>query len=203
MKKGMLIAFEGIDGTGKTSQLKDLASYLRQQGPEVVETREPTDGPYGKKIRALYTKRHTVTLEEEVDLFIADRRQHVVECIQPALDRESVVLTDRYYYSTAAYQGAMGADPQYILKRNQFAPRPDLVILLTMSVDVSIRRIQEQRHEQLNDFEQAGQLELVAALFASFDDPAIVRIEAGGTFAEVQQMIRKTVDRVRAQKQQS
>lgn len=203
MKKGMLIAFEGIDGTGKTSQLQDLANHLRCQGMTVVETREPTDGPYGRQIRELYTKRDTVTMEEEIDLFIADRRQHVTECIQPALDRGSIVLTDRYYYSTAAYQGALGADPQFILQRNTFAPRPDLVLLLTMSVEVSIRRIQEQRQEQLNDFEQAAQLEKVAALFDSFDDPAIVRIEAGGSFAEVQQRIRETVDRVCVQKQQS
>ncbi|MBM9510796.1 dTMP kinase [Desulfogranum marinum] len=203
MKKGMLIAFEGIDGTGKTSQLQYLANYLRRKGKEVVETREPTDGPYGQKIRALYTSRHTVTMEEELDLFIADRRQHVAECIQPALDKGCVVLTDRYYYSTAAYQGALGADPKSIFQRNAFAPRPDLVLLLTMGVDVSLRRIQEQRQEQLNDFEQAAQLEQVAALFASFDDPAIVRIEAGGAFAEVQQKIRETVDRVCAQKLQS
>lgn len=203
MKKGMLIAFEGIDGTGKTSQLQELANYLRHKGKDVVETREPTDGPYGKKIRALYTNRHTVTMEEELDLFIADRREHVAECIQPALDKGWVVLTDRYYYSTAAYQGALGADPKSIFQRNAFAPRPDLVLLLTMGVDVSLRRIQEQRQEQLNDFEQAAQLEQVAALFASFDDPAIVRIEAGGAFAEVQQKIRETVDRVCAQKQQS
>ena len=203
MKKGMLIVFEGIDGTGKTSQLQDLANYLRQRGKDVVETREPTDGPYGKRIRSLYTKRHTVTMEEELDLFIADRRQHVVECIQPALDSGKVVLTDRYYHSTAAYQGALGADPQSILQRNEFAPRPDLVLLLTISVDASIRRIQEQRQEQLNDFEQAEQLEKVAALFASFDDPAIVRIEAEGSFAEVRKRIRETVDRVYAQKQLS
>ena len=198
-----MIVFEGIDGTGKTSQLQDLANYLRQRGKDVVETREPTDGPYGKRIRSLYTKRHTVTMEEELDLFIADRRQHVVECIQPALDSGKVVLTDRYYHSTAAYQGALGADPQSILQRNEFAPRPDLVLLLTISVDASIRRIQEQRQEQLNDFEQAEQLEKVAALFASFDDPAIVRIEAEGSFAEVRKRIRETVDRVYAQKQLS
>ncbi|WP_028582894.1 dTMP kinase [Desulfogranum mediterraneum] len=194
MSKGILIAFEGIDGTGKTTQLQALAEYLRLKKQEVVATREPSDGPYGRQIRALYTRRHTVTPEQELELFIRDRRDHVLQCIQPALDRGAVVLTDRYYYSTAAYQGAAGADPEAILARNRFAPTPDLVLLLTMPVAESIRRIEEQRKEQRNDFEQAEQLELVAALFESFADPWIVRIDACGPAATVQGLIRRQVD---------
>lgn len=190
----MLIAIEGIDGTGKTSQVQSLGAYLQAKGMEVVVTREPTDGPYGQRIRALYTNRQAASPEEELELFIADRREHVADCIQPALSRGAVVVTDRYYYSTAAYQGARGADPQEIFRRNRFAPVPDLVLLLTLDIESSLRRIREQRQETLNDFERAEQLAKVAALFSAFDDPAIVRIDASGSFEEVEQQIRKTVD---------
>jgi dTMP kinase len=193
MKRGLLIVFEGVDGTGKTTQLKLLADFLRDKGVDVVETREPTDGTYGRKIRALYTDRSSVTPEQELQLFISDRKEHVDNLINPALERGTVVLTDRYYYSTAAYQGAAGADPESILQANSFAPVPDLVCLLVMDVDNSLRRIQEQRKDQLNDFEQAEQLEKVAAIFDSFSDPHIQRIEAGKNVSSVQEDIRKKV----------
>ena len=117
-RKGWLIAFEGIDGTGKTTQIELLAEVLRQRGLRVVATREPTDGQYGRKIRQLYKNRKSVTPEEELNLFLHDRREHVVQVIAPALASGKVVLTDRYYYSTAAYQGAAGHDPQKIIAAN-------------------------------------------------------------------------------------
>lgn len=185
MTSGALIAFEGIDGSGKSTQLPLLANALRSLGYEVVETREPTDGPYGRRIRALYLNRQQVTREEELELFLLDRRQHVAECINPALARGAIVLTDRYYFSTAAYQGAAGCDPQAILARHAFAPEPDLVLLLTMPVAESVARIRELRGEVLNDFEQQDQLEKVAALFASFPHQCIVRIPALSPVAQV------------------
>jgi dTMP kinase len=176
--KGILIAFEGIDGTGKSTQISLLAEHLRQKGCRVVETREPTDGPWGRKIRRLYADREQCTPEEELALFIADRRQHVREVIAPALAKGYIVVTDRYYFSTAAYQGAAGHDPGTVFAKNSFAPEPDLVILLTMEPRTSLARIRELRGDELNDFEQEDQLHKVAALFASFDDACIVRIDA-------------------------
>jgi len=118
-RAGLLIAFEGIDGTGKTTQIRLLAEKLTARGHRVVATREPTDGKYGRKIRELFTKRHHVSAQEELDLFIADRKEHVREVIAPALAAGKIVLTDRYYFSTAAYQGAAGQDPEKIIKLNQ------------------------------------------------------------------------------------
>ena len=193
-KKGILIAIEGIDGTGKSTQLKLLAGYLRDRGCTVVETREPTDGEYGQQIRKLYVNRDKFTLEEELELFIEDRRQHVRELIDPALAEGKVVLTDRYYFSTAAYQGAAGMDPVEVFNRNSFAPRPDLVILLTMSPEVSLVRIQDIRGEDLNDFEQEEQLRKVAELFASFEDPNIRRISADAPLESVAREVQRTAD---------
>ncbi len=191
--KGLLIAFEGIDGTGKSTQLELLASYLSQQGHVIVKTREPTNGPYGQKIRQLYVNRQQATLEEELQLFIKDRRQHVEEVIKPAIGAGKIVLTDRYYFSTAAYQGAAGLDPVRVFKENSFAPEPDMVLLLTMDPCVSIDRICNLRGDTLNDFEQEEQLHKVANLFASFAHPCLKRIIADTHLETVQQEIRLAV----------
>ena len=196
MSKSLLIAFEGIDGTGKSTQLPLLASHLRSQGHRVIETREPTDGPYGQEIRALFQNRQQVSRERELELFLLDRRQHIEECILPALAQGTIVLTDRYYFSTAAYQGAAGCDPAVIFGRNSFAPEPDLVLLLTLSAAESVARIRELRGEALNDFEQLEQLEKVASLFASFPHGCIVRIPAARPVSEVQASIRSAVQQL-------
>jgi dTMP kinase len=106
------------------------------------------------------------------------------------------VLTDRYYFSTAAYQGATGCDPAIIFERNSFAPEPDLVLLLTMAAAESVTRIRELRGELLNDFEQLEQLEKVAALFASFQHGCIVRIHATRPVSEVQSAIKDAVQQL-------
>lgn len=192
--RGILIAIEGIDGTGKSTQVGLLADYLSSSGCTVVQTREPTDGPFGKKIRQLFVDRGQCTPEEELALFIEDRRQHVREVIGPALAAGHIVVTDRYYYSTAAYQGAAGHDPDEVFAKNSFAPEPDLVILLTMTPQESLARIKELRGEELNDFEQEDQLYKVAALFDSFNNACIARIPADGSLRQVGDKIRATVD---------
>lgn len=189
--KGRLIAFEGIDGTGKSTQIKLLAEFLREQGYRVVLTREPTDSIYGRRIRELYVCRENCTPEEELELFIQDRRLHVREIIEPELAAGSIVLTDRYYYSTAAYQGANGFDPAEIFARNSFAPRPDMVILLTMPPELSAERICKGRGEQLNAFEQLASLRRVSELFASFSDPWLCRIDASQPVVSVHEQIRR------------
>ena len=193
MNRGLFIAFEGVDGTGKTTQLQLLADYLRSRGLDVVETREPTDGPFGRRIRALYVDRGSCTPDEELDLFIQDRKQHVAEVIAPALASGKAVLTDRYYFSTAAYQGAAGCNPDAIFSANSFAPVPDMVLLLTMDPEVSVQRIEQSRGETCNDFEQLEQLKKVADLFAGFSDSCITRIDAAGTVDQVQADIRRAV----------
>ena len=193
MNKGLLIAFEGIDGTGKSTQIRLLADYLRAKGFEVIETREPTDGPYGRKIRHLYVNRQSSTPEQELELFVQDRRQHVDKVIAPALAEGKIVLTDRYYFSTAAYQGAAGMDPKAIFAANAFAPKPDLVVLLVMDPEESVHRIEQLRGEQLNDFEQVEQLRKVAELFASFSDDCILRVNAAMPIEQVQREIQRGV----------
>lgn len=185
-KQGILIAFEGIDGTGKSTQVELLARRLREMGLAVVTTREPTDGRYGRRIREMFMKRAALPPAEELRLFVEDRREHVARLIAPALAAGKVVLTDRYYFSTVAYQGAAGHDPAAVLALNEsFAPRPDLILLLEAPPAVGVRRVRELRGESLNDFEQEDYLRRVADIFAGFNDPRLRRIDAVGDIDRV------------------
>jgi len=177
-RPGRLIAVEGIDGTGKSTQIALLADVLRQDGLEVVVTREPTDGVYGQQIRRLFQARDSVSRQDELDLFLADRRDHVARLIAPALEQGKVVVTDRYYFSTAAYQGGVGFDPETIIRQNElFAPVPDLVILIELSPAHAVMRIQRYRQDSLNHFEQEESLRQVAQVFKSLDRNYIKRVD--------------------------
>jgi dTMP kinase len=182
---GLFIVFEGIDGTGKSTQLHLLAEKLRGLGYAVVATREPTDGPYGQKIRELFVDRGAVSREEELELFIADREQHVKEVITPALADGCVVICDRYYLSTVAYQGANGMDPEQILKKNENFPVPDLAIILEIEPAQGIHRIQKQRNEHPNTFEGEANLQNVAKIFGTMQQDYIVRINGSGSIENV------------------
>src|SRR5208283_5029168 len=105
MAKGFLIALEGVAGSGRGTQAGLLAASLEKDGHPVVLTREPTNGPAGQQLRS-YLKgpgRH-LSPEEELKLFLEDRRGHVSPIISPSLARAKLVIRDRYYYSSVAYQ---------------------------------------------------------------------------------------------------
>jgi len=110
VNRGRLIALEGLDGCGKTTQAARIAEALRARGREVVVTREPSDGPIGTKIRALARGAAPPDAERELALFTDDRREHVALVIEPALAAGRWVITDRYFLSTVADQGASGLD---------------------------------------------------------------------------------------------
>ena len=176
--KGKLIVFEGTDGTGKSTQLELLANALQKKGFHVVSSFEPTNGIYGQQIRKLYSNRKDTTLEEELELFLADRREHVETLIAPALAEGKIVLCDRYYLSTMAYQGAAGLDPAVIYKKNDFAPTPDLALLFYAPIETGVTRITESRGDTLNDFEKKEYLAQVAVQFEKMELSFIKRIDA-------------------------
>ncbi len=184
--RGYLIAFEGIDGTGKSTHCKLLAEYLEDIGLDVLRLREPTNGIWGKKIREVIAKgRNGVSPEEELELFINDRKDDVKRNIKPALAKNRVVLIDRYYLSTAAYQGALGLDPESICRSNEvFAPAPDLVLLFVTSPEECLKRIEESR-EGFSSFERMDYLKEVQVIFDSFSRPEIKRIDSNREKDEV------------------
>ncbi len=191
--KGLLIVFEGTDGTGKSTQLKLLAQLLEEEGVDVVSSFEPTNGAYGKKIRALYSNRENTSREDELELFLADRKEHVETLIAPALASGKVVLLDRYYLSTIAYQGAAGLDPALILEKNDFAPVPDLALLFHAPIQTGVTRITENRGDKLNDFEKEEYLRKVKVQFEEMDLPCIKRIDANRSIEEIHQDVLRLV----------
>lgn len=192
-QSGLFIVIEGIDGTGKSTQARRLGEWFTRQGREVVLSREPTDGPWGKKVRESASTGR-LSPEDELQYFLNDRRQHVEELIAPALAAGKVVILDRYYFSTMAYQGARGFDPAEIRRKNEaFAPVPDLLLILDLEVDSALQRI-GSRGDTANEFEKRENLERCREIFLSLRDEEFVRvIDTNGTLDEVAAQILETV----------
>ena len=136
------ITFEGIDGSGKSTQLRMLASQLRLRGREVVSTREPGGTPLGTRLReALLDAQEQVDPLAELLLYAADRAQHVRALIRPALAAGQIVLSDRYADATFAYQGAgRGFEPQLVEQVVRLATgglKPDLTLIFDLTIDES------------------------------------------------------------------
>jgi dTMP kinase len=183
MGRGTLFALEGVDGSGKSTQARLLAVALKKRGLAVVLTGEPSRGPLGKRLRDyLKGSSRAMRPQEELDLFMADRRQHVEEVINPALAAGKVVISDRYYYSSAAYQGALGLDPAKIVAANEsFAPRPDLVFILTLPVPRALSRLAAKSARSRQVTENPAYLERVAAIYAALRGPHIYPVDATET----------------------
>ena len=161
---GLLIAVEGIDGAGKTSVAALLAQYCGERGIACVLSKEPTSLKWGRELRRSASTGR-LTLEDELALFRKDREMHVAGTIRPALEQRHVVIVDRYYWSTAAYQGARGADPAAIIADHEtFAPRPDVFLLLDVPVEQGLERIR-RRGDEPNAFEKASALETARHIF--------------------------------------
>ena len=180
---------EGIDGTGKSSHARRLASYFSSLGREVVLSREPTDGPWGRKLRESASTGR-LEPEEELEYFLRDRREHVEQLIKPALAEGKVVILDRYYFSTMAYQGARGFDPQEIRRRNEeFAPVPDWLFILDVELDTALKRI-GHRGDTANHFERRDALQRCREIFLSLKNEPFARvISAEGGMDEIAHQI--------------
>ena len=185
LKEGVLIVFEGIDGAGKSTQAKLLCKRLNQAGYETVFSKEPTNGTWGKKIQTVIKEgRRAVTAEQELEWFIKDRQEHVTGTILPALKARKIVVLDRYYFSTIAYQGALGLDPQEIEQRNKgFAPPPDLLFLVDISPQEGLRRIAKAREGGADFFEREHYLERVCQGFAQLGGPFLHRLSGDKSVA--------------------
>jgi dTMP kinase len=205
------VTFEGIDGTGKTTQLKALETHLRARGRSYVITREPGGTPLGNSLRQVLLEagKQPIATATELFLYLADRAQHVHDVIVPALNAGTLVLCDRYTDSTLAYQGyGRGIDLKLVRQLNEFADggvRPDLTFLLDCPVAVGLSRTTERQRntasagredrferEKLDFHERvrAGFLEIARAEARRFRV-----INAERSAEEVAQEIRQIVDR--------
>lgn len=197
----LFISFEGVDGSGKSTQLKLLLAHLDEKGVEYLFTREPGGTPLAERIRAvLLDPAHTdMSVVSEALLFAAARADHVNRVIRPALEADRLVICDRYVDSSMVYQGAAGGMPMELLAQiNEMATgalKPHRTILLDLPTHLAMQRVGGEgvdRIEQKDRFyhEQVRQayLELAQA------EPRRVRIvDASGTVDEVQARIRTLV----------
>lgn len=201
---GTFITLEGIDGSGKTTQLRLLAQYLRSQGCELLLTREPGGTPVGLRLRAaLLDVQGEVDPLTELLVFAADRAQHVRQVIRPALEKGAVLISDRYADATRAYQGAgRGFSAELISEIIQLATEglvPNLTILFDVTIEESTsrtaRRSAKNQRDRL-DIEKADFHSRVREEYLRIarDEPDRVKvIDTTGTIDETQQKLRDIV----------
>jgi len=161
---GLLVVFDGIDGAGKTTQALQLTEDLRKVGETVTLSKEPTNGQYGSKLRAS-AQNGRLPFEDELELFVADRQEHLREKIEPALQAGHIVILDRYFYSTLAYQGArVGTlrDIEARIRKNVI--HPDITFWIETPADLAVFRI-EKRDGAVNLFEKVDDLIAIDKLF--------------------------------------
>lgn len=150
-KRGLFIAFEGIDGSGKSTQVKRLTAWLRDRGHKVYATFEPTDSPIGKIIRSIFT--HQLEGDQKViaALFVADRLNHLLHSengMIKKLKEGYIVITDRYYLSSYAYHSIHGIDLDWIIQANSMSAallKPDLNIFIDVDPEITIQRLNTGR----------------------------------------------------------
>jgi dTMP kinase len=189
LKKGVLVVLEGIDGAGKTTQALNLTTRLKSQGYPAVYFREPTRGRWGREIRKKALLPDSVTPQQELDLFEKDRRENVARNLKPALKAKKVIILDRYYFSTMAYQGAKGINPGRIRRENEkFAPPADLVFILDVGARRGLARIAgRKKKDQL--FERERYLGRVRAIFRSLKGRKFIPVDASRPVAQVEDFI--------------
>ncbi|MFQ6073540.1 MAG: dTMP kinase [Methanosarcinales archaeon] len=191
---GKFIVFEGLDGAGKTLQSKLLSDYLLKTGNKVLLTKEPTSQPIGLLIKKILYGIYKVDPITETFLFAADRFEHLKNEIIPALNQESWVISDRYYFTSVAYQGAKGVDINTILTINSFAKKPDLIIYLDIDAKKAVSRIKNH-----DNFEKLDFLEKVRENYLDFfslykeKDLNIIFIDGNKSINQVAKQIRDDV----------
>jgi dTMP kinase len=193
---GVLVNLEGIDGCGKSTQSKLLLEKLEGEGEKVIILKEPTKRPHGQKLWDVLHGKRKATNEEILELFVLDRIQHVEEKIQPALDDGVIVLMDRYYYSSMAYQVAGGIDVEEIREKHVFAPKPDVVLIFDLPVSVALERV--KGHSDADEFEKEEHLEKVREAYLDLEnDPLVKIVDATGTPEGIFENVWRLVSEVR------
>lgn len=197
---GLLIVLEGIDGAGKSTQIRRLRLLCEALGLVCINSREPTHGQYGQQLRDSAAQ-HRLSRTEEHRLLLLDRSEHIDTLIAPALRQSAVVLLDRYYYSSIAYQAGAELSAEQIRADNEaFALTPDLLLLLDLKPEAGLARI-GARGDQPNAFESLGTLMHCREVYRSFADLPYARlinaatdldeVTAATSAAVVQSLLRK------------
>lgn len=201
--RGKLIAFEGIDGSGKSTQLKLLADRLRERGIRCFETREPTDSFIGVLLRQILTGQISAHSKVVASLFLADRAEHLLnekDGLCRKIDEGITVLTDRYYFSSYAYHG-VDMNMEWVIQANSIHSellRPAVTVFLDISPETAMDRISKNRtHTEL--YEKEERLRRVREkYFEAFErlkeEENVAVIDAFGTAEEVAERVWQAVE---------
>jgi len=162
-KQGVFICIEGLDASGKTTQSKLLVKNLQKRGFDAVYTTEPSRGQIGRLIRkhVLYEEKRLSAILEAL-LFAADRIDHIEREVKPKLNEGKIVVSDRYLYSSLAYQGAADLDLKWIEGINKWAKKPDLAIYIDISPEIVLQRLKRKKSvmENLKNQQQVREIYL-------------------------------------------
>ena len=198
MQKGLLVSLEGPDGAGKSSVLEALVPILEENGHQVVTTREPGGVPISEAIREVILDQKNTEMDGKTELllYIASRRQHLIEKVLPALESGKLVIMDRFIDSSVAYQGyGRGLDVSDIEWLNRFATdglKPDVTLYFDLEVEEGLARIARNKNREVNRLDLEG-LDMhkrvrQGYLYAFENEPdRIVKIDASQTLESVVQ----------------
>lgn len=194
MSSGAFIVLEGLDGAGKTTIAKKLCGDLEKIGLGVLYTYEPTDSEVVRAVRDQYSAFRDPYVDALA--FALDRLIHVKRDILPALNKGLVVISDRYYYSSVAYQSAYGADMEWVLEVNKYALSPDIAIYLDVDPEVSLQR-RAGLASRFPEFERAELLERVRSIYLELVRRGLmVQVDARRELEEVYAEVKALVDNI-------
>lgn len=204
--KNLFIVLDGIDGSGKGEQMIKLHNYLyvKSKDYRIVSTREPTNGEHGKKIRDILKSEKDPTKNAELllDLYVKDRKEHTRRTIKPFLNQRNkygrnIILCDRYYYSTIAFQNAQGIAMEKLIRKNKGFIKPDIAFILDLPPDMGLERVSKRGKKE--KFEKLDFMKKVRHAFIEQREllqDNIKIIDATGSIEEVFNSIKEELDKI-------
>ena len=204
MKNSLFIVVDGIDGSGKSEIIKMLHNYIFSKNKKyrILTTREPTHGKYGSRIREMLGKEKDPRSSREkiAELFIKDRQEHLKNAIEPFLKKSSgneinIVICDRYYYSTIAFQGAQGLDVNELIGKNKNFRKPDVTFILDVDPELALKRIEYREKEKFEKLEFMKKIRANFLKLPSLLKDNIKIINSNKTLNEVFEDIKKEADK--------
>jgi len=204
MVKGVFIVLDGLDGSGKSEMVKILHDYLSKNNKsDVLMTREPTNGKYGKEIRGILAREKDPNINSQklLGLFMKDREEHLKNTIIPFLNKSNghdtnIIICDRYYYSTIAFQATQGLDIKMLIELSKEFLSPDIVFILDIKPEIALERIKGREKEKFEQFEFMSRLRENFLELPEFLTDNIKIIDASKDKDRVFNVIKEEVDKL-------